>query len=459
MISAAPTRAAADRGPLRNACKLCSPLGASLVFRGIEGAVPLLHGSQGCATYIRRYLISHFREPLDIASSSFGETTAIFGGRDKLHQALDNVRRQYQPKLIGIATTCLSETIGDDVAQYLREYRRAHESEELPLLVHAATPSYAGSHVEGFRAAARAVVATTARGGESGSHVNLFPGFVTPADLRHLKEILRDFGLDGVVFPDYSDTLDGPAWEEYRMIPEGGTPLSDLERLGRAAVTLEFLAAGDPAATPGAELTKRFGVARQILPPPLGIEATDQFFRLLESLSGQPTPTEHAAERGRLVDALIDGHKHVAGKRAVVYGEPDLVLALCGFLAEVGIKPVLCATGAEPGTLAGKLERLATGNTATAEPIEAAEGVDFTEIEEAALRLQPDLLIGNSRGHAIARRLRVPLVRVGFPVHDRLGGARQLLVGYRGALRFFDQVANALIENAQESSGLGYSYM
>ena len=29
-----------------NACKLCTPLGACLAFRGIEGAVPFLHGRQ-----------------------------------------------------------------------------------------------------------------------------------------------------------------------------------------------------------------------------------------------------------------------------------------------------------------------------------------------------------------------------------------------------------------------------
>ena len=59
--------------------------------------MPLLHGSQGCATYIRRYMISHFREPLDIASSNFSEETAIFGGRENLRTALENVVRQYCP--------------------------------------------------------------------------------------------------------------------------------------------------------------------------------------------------------------------------------------------------------------------------------------------------------------------------------------------------------------------------
>ena len=41
---------------------------------------------------------------------------------------------------------------------------------------------------------------------------------------------------------------------------------------------------------------------------------------------------------------------------------------------------------------------------------------------------------------------RFPLVRIGFPVHDRVGGARILHVGYRGALQLFDRIANTLIE-------------
>jgi len=71
-----------------NACKLCKPLGACLAFRGVEGALPFLHGSQGCATYMRRYIISHFREPMDIASSSLGEKQAVYGGGANLKQGL-----------------------------------------------------------------------------------------------------------------------------------------------------------------------------------------------------------------------------------------------------------------------------------------------------------------------------------------------------------------------------------
>ena len=82
-----------------NACKLCKPLGACLAFKGIEGAVPYLHGSQGCATYMRRYIISHYNEPIDIASSSLSEKHAVYGGGPNLKLGLNNVSAKYRPEI------------------------------------------------------------------------------------------------------------------------------------------------------------------------------------------------------------------------------------------------------------------------------------------------------------------------------------------------------------------------
>jgi len=55
--------------------------------------------------------------------------------------------------------------------------------------------------------------------------------------------------------------------------------------------------------------------------------------------------------------------------------------------------------------------------------------------------------------------LGIPLVRVGFPIHDRIGGQRLLHVGYRGTQQFFDRLVNTLIEASQEASSVGYSYI
>ena len=311
----------------RNACKVCAPLGACLAFRGIEGAIAFLHGSQGCSTYIRRYMISHFKEPIDIACSNFSEATTVFGGRENLRQGLENVIRQYDPKWSASPRPAWRKRSARMSPITCAKFAR-RPAGPWPEIVHVGTPSYAGTHAEGFHAAIRAIVDTFADGpGRGRTSVNLLPGIVSPADLRYLKGILRDFGVEPIVLSDYSDTLDGPTWSEYQRIPQGGTPLADIRRMGRAMATIEFGSTADPAKTAGALLQERFGVPNYFLPQPIGVMQTDRFFDALTAITGRPTPAEHADQRGRLIDAYVDAHKYVFGKRAVVYGEQDLVVA------------------------------------------------------------------------------------------------------------------------------------
>ena len=442
----------------RNACKLCTPLGACLAFAGVEGARTILHGSQGCATYIRRYMISHFKEPVDIASSNFSEHATIFGGRDNLRAGLANVTRQYQPEVIGVATTCLAETIGEDVGMYLHEIRNHPSPADpaIPPVVHVGTPSYCGTHAEGYLATVHALVSQLAEGGSHHEHINVFPNMFSPADLRYLKEICADFVLPLTLLPDYSDTLDGPTWEEYQLIPQGGTPLAAVRRTGQARASIEFTCVHGEKASAGKWLEERFGVPNHRLPMPIGIQASDALFDVLGSICGSETPACHAAERGRLIDSLIDGHKYLFERRAVVFGEEDLVAGIVGLLGELGVDPVLCASGGDSGRLRSAIARMVPDR---ADRIQVRQATDFADLEELAGDLKPDILIGNSKGYWLSRRLNVPLVRIGFPIHDRVGGARLLHVGYRGAQQLADRIINTLLESIQEQSDEGYSYL
>ena len=494
----------------RNACKLCTPLGACLVFRGIEGCVPFLHGSQGCSTYIRRYMISHFKEPVDIASSNFSEHSAIFGGGENLRVGLANVLKSYQPSMIGLATTCLAETIGDDLKMHLFEFQREHQHEALPPIVHVSTASYRGTHMDGFHDAVKAVVMTmmgnwgsaaqgthgqglnrlphpTGEGGKvvlatepaeggsgceksppasnprcvaqplrAGITVNLFPNMVSPADLRHLREIVQAFGLRTIMLPDYSDTLDGPTWDQYHKLPPGGTPLAQLQRMHESTATIEFGSTWDPDRTAGAWLQEKCQVPCHALPLPIGVQATDRFMETLAQISAREIPQRFQTERGRLLDSFVDAHKHCFDLRAVVYGEQDLVVGLASLLAEIGIVPVLCASGQRTGRFEAAIQCVTQHLN---RPITALEGVDFLEIEAQISEMAPDLLIGHSKGQSMARKLEIPLVRVGFPIHDRIGGARLLHVGYEGTQRLFDTIINTVIEKKQAQNPWGYSYM
>ncbi len=447
----------------QNACKLCSPLGAALVFKGIAGAVPLLHGSQGCSTYIRRYLISHFKEPIDIACSNFGEQTAIFGGGANMKLALDNIIAQYSPRMIGVATTCLAETIGDDVPMFIHEYRKANSEKELPPIVQVSTPSYQGTHMQGFHRAVLATVAGLAKempsvDKPSSQVVNLFPGMVSPADLRHLKEIVAAFGLQAMVLPDYSQTLDGELWSEYHRIPSGGTPVDAIAVSGGASASIELgRVLAEMPETAAAYLERRFGVTAHRMGLPVGIRQTDHFMQTLAAIGNTPIPKKYEQERGRLLDALVDGHKYVNGVRAVVYGEADLVAGVVAFLSEIGILPVVCATGDGGGRLAPVVQQILEPKFH--DKVRIIEGVDFVDIEEEVRRARPELMIGHSKGYSLARKLDIPLIRIGFPVHDRVGGSRLLHIGYQGAQTLFDRIANTVIEMRQADSEVGYTYM
>ena len=440
-----------------NACKLCKPIGASLAFRGIEGCVPFLHGSQGCATYMRRYIISHFNEPIDIASSSLGEKHAVYGGSANLKLGLQNVIKKYRPQLIGVATTCLTETIGDDVKMIINEYNEEFgHAQDHPGIISVSTPSYSGTHMEGFHAAVRATVEQMSEGGERNSTINLLPGFVSTADLRYLKELFADFGCDLTMLPDYSDTLDGQAMNDYPLIPAGGTPLPAIRKMGCSTATLE-LGRTLPETTAGTSLRDRHDVPLRRLGFPMGIRETDLFLAAISEISGNAIPEKYTKSRGRLVDSMVDGHKYIFGKRAVIFGEEDLVVGLTSFLAEIGIQPVLCATGGKSGNFAHAVSEVLAGMPCP--PPEVHENVDFYDIEERAKDLQIDLVIGHSKGYAFARREKIPLVRVGFPIHDRMGGQRILHLGYHGAQMLFDTITNTIIAKKQDDSDVGYSYM
>jgi nitrogenase molybdenum-iron protein NifN len=442
----------------QNACKLCNPLGACLAFRGIENCVPFLHGSQGCATYIRRYLISHYKEPIDIASSNFHEETAVFGGSHNLKIGLKNVSDQYKPDVIGVATTCLSETIGDDVPMILREYKKEFKNgSPMPIMIHASTPSYQGSHIDGFHAAVHASVKALAEKMPRQKLINLFPNMVSPADMRYLKEILGNFGVPYMMLPDYSQTMDGGPWAEYHRIPPGGTPASAITTAASAMASIEFGSTIEASKSAAGYLDVMFGVPAYHLPLPIGIKGSDKFFSLLETLTEEKRAEKYEDERRRLVDAYADGHKYVFDKRVIIYGEEDLVIGMTAFLREIGMVPVLCASGGKSGLLKKRIEELVPDMDELG--IKVREGVDFVDIEDEAKILQPDFLIGNSKGYTMSRKNSIPLLRLGFPIHDRFGGQRMHHLGYRGTQELFDRIVNTVIEQRQNASSIGYTYM
>src|SRR5574341_1796169 len=322
-----------------NPAKACQPLGAVFCASGFEGSMPFVQGAQGCVAYFRSHLSRHFKEPFAAISTSMTEDAAVFGGLNNMLEGLENAYTLYKPKMLAVSTTCMAEVIGDDLNAYIRTAReKGVIPHDLPVPF-AHTPSFVGSHVVGYDNMMKGILATLSVGkkGEPNKKINIIPGFDTYTGNYHeIKRLMALMGIEFTLLADVSDTFDSPNTGEYKLYP-GGTPLpaamDAVNALGTVALqkystvkTMEYI-------------QKEWGQKTLSLSP-IGIKNTDAFFTELSKLTGKPVPASIEAERGRVVDAMVDSHPYVHGKRFALVGDPDILLGMMGLIMEMGGEPV-----------------------------------------------------------------------------------------------------------------------
>lgn len=431
-----------------NPCKMCMPMGGVMAFKGIENSMVILHGSQGCSTYIRRHMATHYNEPIDIASSSISENGAVYGGTDNLKKGLKNMIKVYNPKVVGIMTTCLAETIGEDIKRIVKEFYSENVKKSLPQIITVPSPGYGGTQSEGYYKALKEIVEQLAEDITPYSKINIICANLNPGDVRNIKSILNSFGVDYIMLPDISNTLDSPHLKEYKKIPEGGTKLEDIVKMAGAIATIEMGVTVEEQYSPGTYLQQVFGVPLYKCAVPIGLKATEEFLSLISQITGKAVPEELVEQRGRYIDAMIDSHKYNGEGRAIIYGEPELVYAITSLCFENGIKPVLIATGSKNV----KFSKLINSHKfKTNEDILILDDTDFETIERYAKELEANIMIGNSDGRRISEKLNIPLVRIGFPIHDRMGAQRKIFTGYYGSLELMDNITNAILERKDKN--------
>jgi nitrogenase molybdenum-iron protein beta chain len=417
--------------------KTCQPIGAMYAALGIHRCLPHSHGSQGCCAYHRSALTRHYKEPVMAATSSFTEGSSVFGGQANLLEAINNIFTIYDPDIIAVHTTCLSETIGDDITQITA---KAQEEGKIPTgkyVIKANTPSYIGSHVTGFSNMVKGMVDGFAKSsGKKGSHINIIPGYVEPSDMAEVKRIAGLMGLESVVFPDTSNVLNGPQTGRYEMYPKGGTTIADLIRSGDAKQTIGL---GQLASGPGAKLLDtKYKVPCTLLNLPIGIRATDDFVNTLR-LAGGSISEELEIERGQLLDVITNMQQYFFGKKIGLIGDPDHLVSLAQFLSDIGCTVRHVVSGTPGKKLADRICK-ATGST----DVNVKDHSDYFYFHQLIKNEKVDLVFGNSYAKHLCRDEDIPLIRTGFPIYDRIGHQYFPIVGYAGGLKLLLRQLNTV---------------
>jgi nitrogenase molybdenum-iron protein NifN len=365
----------------------------------------------------------------------------VLGGYENVEQAVMNIIKRTKPEIIGICSTGVTETKGDDVDGYIKQIRIAHpELADFPM-VYVSTPDFKDAFQDGWGKTVAKIIEVLVKPPANPDRrdplrVNVLPGcHLTPGDIDELRNMLDDFGLEATFLPDLGGSLDGHIPDDFTPTTIGGVGVEEVATMSLASWTI---AIGEQMRKAAETLEKKGGVPYRVFERLCGLDANDQFISFLSEISGRPVPMKYRRLRGQLVDAMLDGHFHIGGRKVAIGAEPDLLFDVASMLHEMGAH----ITSAITTTQSPVLERLAIDDVLIG---------DLEDLEIQAKERRCDLMITHSHGRQAAARLKIPFHRIGIPMFDRLGAGHQLTVGYRGTRDLIFNICNLVMADHEDN--------
>ncbi len=412
-----------------NPLKHSQSIGAAIALQGIDRALPVIHGAQGCSFLVKVLITKHFREPVALVSTKLFTEDVVMGSEERLLNVLEEITKKHAPELIGILSSGLSEVRGDDIQNVVKRFKVQNS---MCALIYLSTPDYEGGLENGYSKAVEAVLKGVCSGytgyrTKTRGQVNVLVGaHLTPADFTELREMIESFGLKPIILPDLS-ALDGSR-EVFSVLASGGTKLKEIERMGESEFTIAIGLSMESAAM---ILKRRYGIGYILFESISGLKDTDALIEVLSLQSGRPVPERYKRQRRVLIDGMRDAHFYVAGRRFCIAAEGDLAVPLSRVIDEMGGLVKLAVVP----TQSASMQRI------WADEVRVG---DLFSIEGGF-----DLLISNSHAEDRARLLRMPLYEMGFPVYKSLGYTNKVTIGYRGTLNIINDIANLLTKEAK----------
>jgi nitrogenase molybdenum-iron protein NifN len=367
-------------------------------------------------------------------STAMDPISTVMGSDDNLQQAFSNLCQQHHPKLIGLLTSGLTEAQGSDIVKSVKEFKQDLPKYKNTTIVAVNTPDFYGSLENGYAAAVEAMidqlVPDKAPSTVRRKRINIVVShMLTPGDVELLKRYVESFGLAPVVIPDLSLSLDGYLAEhDFSALSQGGATVEQIKTIGQGLATIVVGRSLERVATMLAQRTK---IQTETFAHLHTLEESDRLVMLLSQLSGRKVPASLERARGQLCDALIDTHTQLGGKKAALAMEADHLTAFSALFESVNIQlSVVIAPSNQPQLASLPVDKVLIG--------------DLQDLEEQAIQQDVDLLLANSHATSIAKKMDIPLMRLGIPIHDEFGCFAKSFIGYNGIRNALFELANLL---------------
>jgi len=409
-----------------NPIKLSQPMGALLCFLGIKNCMPLMHGAQGCASFSKVFFTRHFNDPIAIQTTAVNDITAVIDGGDySISEAIKNITKKVKPDLVGLFTTGMTETKGDDIkgATFLLK--------DIQKMAYVHTPDFEGGLESGFAKSVEAIIEQLVKEKTTIDekkalfipNVNL-----TPIEIEKIKEQIDLFGFETLALPDLSNSLDGHLGLKQGALTSGGISLQEIEELGDSAVVITV---GDSVKKCGDKLIeKNEKITHLHFDTISGLVKSDKFYKDLMEFKKLAKPDKKIIKwRKRLQDALLDTHFALGGTDVIIATEPDQVLSIATTVNEAGANIKYIVTPSYSECLASiDCENIIVG--------------DFDDVEKVLENC--DILISNFHGERLTKYYKKALMLRGYPDYETVGNQLKNDVLYEGSAYMLFEIANIM---------------
>ncbi|WP_271628955.1 nitrogenase component 1, partial [Caldicellulosiruptor sp. DIB 104C] len=123
--------------------------------------------------------------------------------------------------------------------------------------------------------------------------------------------------------------------------------------------------------------------------------------------------------------------------------DPDIVIGVTRFLCELGMDVKVVETATPSPTFTDEIKAIFDEYNIEGEILVDS---DLYEFEYLAKEAGVDVVLGNSKVVEVAKSIKCPPVRIGFPVYDRVGYFRYGITGYKGSIWLLDLIVNTILD-------------
>ena len=394
--------------------RACVYSGARVVLNPITDAIHLVHGPIGCAGYtwdIRGAKSSGVETNRSSFSTDMKELDVIFGGEDKLSNAIDELVGLYTPPIILVYSTCIVGVIGDDIEAVCKIASMKHNIPVIPVK----SEGFKGNKSDGYKAACDALkqlikIPQKAIAAENKPEIS--PEIMKPRINKPRINILGDFNVAGDVW------LIKPLFEQMGIeVIVSLTGDSTVKSISLAAeADLNLVQCSGSMTYLAKWMQQEYGIP-YLTVSFFGIEDISIALRKTAEYFGSEVIKTEAeeiikTETNRIMPEISRVRERVKGKKAAIYmGGPAKALTLIKGFSELGMDVVII------GTQTGQKEDYEQISYSVRNGTVIVDDANPLELAELLVKQKADLMVAGVKERFIAYKLGVAFCDFN---HDRV---------------------------------------